>query len=167
MADLQHDNLTSSGVHEPKHITSGIQSDSGKVITNDSTTAGQSEYRVLTSTDITEQDYYVTLFEPDSSVAESQFIVVPATGVVTEIRSVISDPLVTADNIYTFTVDGNATIPATLTVTQAASAGGDVDLITVTSGGSIPVGGVIEIANNGGNSDTAVHTHFVITIRKA
>lgn len=166
MADLQHTALTSSGVHEPKHITSGIPTDSGKIITNDGTTPGVSEYRAITSSDVSEQDYYVTLFEPDSSVAESQFIVVPAVGVVTKITAVISDPLVTADNIYTFTVDGNATVPATLTVPFTASAGGDVVSATITSGGTVPTDGVIEIANNGGNSDAAVHTHWVITIRK-
>ncbi len=167
MADLQHTALVSAEVHEPKHITGGGTAQSGQVITNSGSVAATSEYRSLISTEVSEFDYYLVVIEPDSSLTEDTFVVVPTAGILTEVQTVISDALVTGDNIYTFTVDGNATTPPTMTVTQSGSNSGDVDNVTISSGGELPVGGVIQIANNGGNSDAAVRTYFTLTIRRA
>lgn len=52
MANLEHDSLGSSQVHEPKHITSAGTGDSGKVITPSGTTAGTSELRTLLLSEI-------------------------------------------------------------------------------------------------------------------
>lgn len=167
MADLQHTALTSAQVHEPKHITSNGVGTSGQVITNSSTTAAQSEYRRLKSSDLVEFDIYLNALDQDSSQAEDTYLVSPFAGVVTDVRSVISDALVTADNVYTITVDGNATTPSTLTVAQSGSAPGDVDHVAITSGGEVIEGGIIRLANNGGNSDANVRTWFTVTVRRA
>lgn len=52
MADIQHVELPDSLLHEPKHIKIATTSDSGKVITPSSTTAGVSELRYLDVGDI-------------------------------------------------------------------------------------------------------------------
>ena len=130
MADLQHDALTSADVHEPKNITINGVGASGKVITNSSSTPNISEYRKLALADIDTVDVYVTGNERDSTIAEQTYFVAPVSGTLIEVSAVISDPLVTADNIYTVDVAGVAPTPSTLTVTQAGSAQGDVTSIT-------------------------------------
>lgn len=52
MADIDHTGLTSSQVHEPKHITDATTSDNGKVITPSSSTDGESSLESLEGTDI-------------------------------------------------------------------------------------------------------------------
>lgn len=52
MADIQHTDITSSGCHEPKHISTSLTSQSGMVITPSSTTAGTSALRRLTAQDL-------------------------------------------------------------------------------------------------------------------
>lgn len=50
MADLDHTNLNTSQVHEPKHISATTSSDAGKVITPSS--SGESELRNLTPDEV-------------------------------------------------------------------------------------------------------------------
>jgi hypothetical protein len=52
MAAIQHINMTSAQVHEPKHISTSLTSQSGMVITPSSSTAGTSELRRLTAQDL-------------------------------------------------------------------------------------------------------------------
>ena len=52
MADLEHTTLTTIQVHEPKHLTGALTTDTGKVITSSSSVNGQSEYRKLSVEDL-------------------------------------------------------------------------------------------------------------------
>ena len=166
MADLEHDTLTTSEVHEPKHITGNGTSSSGKVITNSGSVAGQSEYRSLTSGDITEVDVYIGGFERDSTIAEDTFFICPVNGELEDISAIISDPLATGDNVYTIDINGTAPTPSTLTVVQAGSASGDITTVTLTASGSVTAGIPIKLSNNGGNSDAAVGTWFQLRFRR-
>ena len=167
MADLQHTALTSTQVHEPKHITANGTAQSGQVITNSSSTAATSEYRKLDMAEVTGVQEFITHIHPDSTSTETHYLVSPIVGTLLEVRTVIDAALTGADNVYTVAVDGVNVTPATLTITQAASAAGDVDTLTVTAGGTLTAGSTIEITGNGGNTAAAASTYFVLTIQRA
>ena len=166
MADLQHDVLTTAQVHEPKHITGGSTGDSGKVITNSASVAGQSEYRLLKSSDISETDVFITGYERDSTLAEETFFICPVNGTIETISLVISDALVTADNIYTIDIAGLAPTPLTLTAIQAGSAKGDIFTVTMITGTAVNSGDVIKLTSSGGNTDAAVGIWFQLEFRR-
>ena len=167
MADLEHDVLTTSEVHEPKHITGNGTAASGKVITNSSTVAGTSEYRSLKSGDITEVDVYIGGYERDSTIAEDTLFIIPVNGTLVNVSAVISDALVTGDNVYTIDINGTAPTPSTLTVVQAGSATGDIATVTLTANNGVTAGTAVKLSNNGGNSDAAVGTWFQLRFRRA
>jgi hypothetical protein len=167
MADVQHTNFTHATVHEPKHISIGGTGDTGKVITNSSSTAGQSEYRRLNAqSDLDGVEVVVSLREIDASVAKTLFFPAPINGVLTQITAVIDNPLVTADNIYTILVNGGATTPATMTIPFTGSAVGDVITVNISAGGGISIGQNVSLANNGGNSDATVDITFALTFER-
>lgn len=62
MAGADHRYLSTSEVHEPKHISSSSTTDTGKVITPSSITGGTSELRKLTPQDISHSDKTKNVF---------------------------------------------------------------------------------------------------------
>ncbi len=82
MADLQHTDLTTLQVHEPKHITGGVTTDTGKVITSSSSVNGESEFRQLAVADI------------DTTGSN----IVPAYGSMTVVNNTNSIPVIAATN---------------------------------------------------------------------
>lgn len=166
MANIQHSALTSSSVHEPKHITDNGQGASGRVITNSSTTANVSEYRRLNLSDIDQVDEIITFTHPDATSTETHYIVSPIQGIITSVFAVIDNPVVGADLVYTLQSGGSNITPALLTFELASSAIGDVRSNVITSNNTLLAGSTIEITGNGGNTDPNVSTSFSFTIRR-
>lgn len=167
MANAEHTDLTSASVHEPKHITNNGTGASGQVITNSSTVNATSEYRSLVLGDLNEVEEFITFTHPDGTSTETHFLVSPVAGTLRSVRAIIDNPVVTADLVYTFAVNGTNLTPATMTFTLAGTAQGESQELVFSSGNTLAAGDSIEIDGNGGNTDATVSTYFVFTIRRA
>ena len=66
MATVAHVDIEDADCHEPKHITSATTADSGKVITASSSSNGESQFRLLTTSDISG---FPTVFNPSFASA--------------------------------------------------------------------------------------------------
>jgi hypothetical protein len=72
-------------------------------------------------------DYFLTSKITDISTAGSTFVPVPDDGRIIKIFTSIKNAITTADAELSFEIGGTAVTGGDITVTQAASAAGDVD----------------------------------------
>lgn len=90
------------------------------------------------------------------------FVVVPFSGTIEAIYSVIDDVLTTADETLSFAVSGGTTM-GDIVITQDGSAAGDVDSLIPTANNTVVAGDTIDVTTDGAN-ETAT-TVSRITIR--
>lgn len=154
MANLEHSTLTTSQVHEPKHISAAATSDAGKVITPSSTTAGISELRNLTETEITSKKTYLRATITDISTASSVYIPASFAGTIDKIYTVLQGAITGADSVITATIGGVAVTDSSITVAQSGSAAGDLDSSTPSAAKTFSEGQVIRIITDGGSTNT-------------
>lgn len=148
----EHVDIESANAHEPKHITTSGTADAGKVITPSDTSAGTSELRLLTESEISEKTEYLTLWFDDLSTATTRYVVAPFAGTLTQVYSVIQAAITGADCTLTVSIDGVNVNPATITITQSGSAAGDVDSVSPTTINTFSAGDKIEVATDGGDT---------------
>lgn len=79
-------------------------------------------------------------------------IVSPSKGRITKLRSVIDGVLTTGDATITAAINGAAVTNGVITITQAGSAAGDVDVATPTALNEVNVGDVISLTVGGTNA---------------
>ncbi len=166
MPNIEHTALQSNEVHEPKHISLNGTGATGQVITNSSTVNGTSEYRKLQMSDLSSVEEFLTFMLPDSTSTVNNYLVLPVTSTVLSVTAIIDNPVVGADLVYSFKVNGVATTPATMTFPLAGSAQGDAQTLSFTADNSGVINQSFEIQGNGGNTDATVSTYFVVTIRR-
>ena len=94
---------------------------------------------------------------------ETKNIVSPVAGDIAKIYSVIDGALTTGDASLTAAIGGVAVTNGAITVTQAGSAAGDVDVATPTAAKTVGVGDVISITV-GGTNDAAVLGQVMVLI---
>jgi len=99
----------------------------------------------------------------DIATAATHRIVAPVSGTITAIRSVIASALATGDATITARINSVPVTGGVITVTQAASAAGDVDVATPTAANIVAVGDVIELVVGGANT-AAVEAMVTMTI---
>lgn len=157
-----HSTIESADCHEPKHITTAGTADAGKVITPSDSTAGTSELRLLTESEISEKTEYLTLWFDDLSTATTRYVVAPFDGTLTGVYSVLQAATTGADTTLTVSIDGVNVNPATITITQSGSAAGDVDSVSPTTLNTFSLGDKIEVATDGG--DTAGAAAYITLI---
>jgi hypothetical protein len=168
MADIQHTDLLSASVHEPKHITDGGTGDSGKVITNSSTVSGESEYRTLVASEIGNKLLAVTARLEDVSTAlNSGWVCSPVGGTVLSVHSVIDGAITVADVTFTFKVNGLAmTLDSAHVIEFSGSAAGDTETSNVTAGGSVAAGQAIQVETDGASTG-AINAQVTIYIEES
>lgn len=88
--------------------------------------------------------------------------VAPRAGTLTSIRSVISGALATGNATLTATIDGVSVTNGALTITQAGSAAGDVDVATPSAANTFTAGQVIALTVGGTNSDANATAEVVL-----
>ena len=98
----------------------------------------------------------------DLSTADELYLVVPQRGKLKNIKSIIQNAITVADAVLTVKVNGTSV--GTITVTQAASAAGDVDDLDLDT--EVLPGDTIEIETDGG-STTATKTGIVVAIDRS
>lgn len=167
MPDVQHSSFQHADAHEPRHITLNGTGQSGQVITNDSATAGISEYRRLKQSDLVEVDHRVLIREFNSTTIQTHFIPVDFSGTILRWIAVIDNPLVTAGNTYELRIDGIQVTGTPITFAIAGSPG-DQQSATASGANTFNSGNNIEVVGTTiGNSDATVDTTFHITYRLA
>jgi hypothetical protein len=160
---IQHVTLTSSNVHEPKHITNAGTADTGKVITPSGSSPGISELRRLRASEIDNERERLVAVIDDISTAGNTYLVAPFSGTITRVQLVIDGALTVAD--AEVTVNVGATTVATITVEFDGSAAGDVYTQSVSSSNSVNDNQAIRI-NTDGASDGTVKATVVLTFTR-
>jgi len=87
----------------------------------------------------------------DVSNSETVWVVVPVTGTITRVDTVLEGAITVADATVTVTTAASAAI-ASLVITQAGSAAGDVDSDTVLTNDSVTAGDALKVSTDGGSS---------------
>lgn len=161
----EHNTLTGSSLHEPKGIDSAGTVDAGKVLTPSSSTAGEGELRNLTESEISDKTEYFTTTFVDVSTAGSVYIPMNFGGTVTAVRSVLHGAIATADVDLTCGVNGVAMTNGVITIAQAGSAAGDVDLASPTANNTFTAGQYLNITSDGASTNT-VNATLMFTVTR-
>lgn len=149
----EHNALTGTSLHEPKNIAGAATSDTGKVITPSSSSAGTSELRQLVESEISNKTEYFSVTFVDISTAGSIYAVIPFSGTLTKVWTAIDGAITGGDAEFTISIDGTTVSPGTLTIANSGSAAGDIDSVTPTSSNTASEGSLLKIESNGGSTN--------------
>ena len=109
---------------------------------------------VVSSTAAELDEYAVYTCIVDISTAQSDWIVAPHAGAITDIWTVIDGAIGTADADITLELAGTLVTGSTVTVATASSAAGDVDTATATAANTVAAGDAIEVITDGASTNT-------------
>lgn len=158
---ILHTALTSTQVHEPKHISIATTADTGKVITPSASTSGESVLRKLTEDDIDNRITEISARIDDISTAGNVYVVSPFTGTITRMQLVLFDAIATADAEVTIRV--GVTDVASILVEYDGSAAGDTYTVSPTVDNEVTDNQAIRIRTDGA-SDNSVGATVLLTI---
>ena len=159
MANVQHKNLTTTELHEPKSADSAAANT--VYVFNGS---GSGTAQKITPTQIATSVKNVNLhtlnydFE-DISTAASKWLVVPFAGDVQKIWSVLHGAISSVNCGFTFEIGGTAITNSAITIAYSGSAAGVVDFSSPTGANTFTAGLPIEIISNGASTN-AVNATF-------
>lgn len=111
------------------------------------------------------RDYMLNCQIADISAAGQAYVAVPAKGKVVEIQTVIHNAITVGDATLTAKINGTAITGGVVTVTQAASAAGDVDSAVPSALNDVQAGDALELETDAG-STTACPCDVTFVIRK-
>jgi len=92
----------------------------------------------------------------DVSTSSTVYIASPIAGTIEKIYTVIDGAIATADAVLTASIGAAAITGGVVTIANAGSAAGDVDVATPTAANVVAVGDQINIATNGASTNTVV-----------
>lgn len=99
----------------------------------------------------------------DISTASTAYVVAPFAGTITKIYTIIDGTTATADAVLTAKIGAAAITNGVVTIANGSGAG-DVDSATPTAANTVAVGDNINIATDGGSTNTVkAQIYFVIT----
>ena len=131
---------------------------------HDGTTKGLKLAGTLVSVSAAEMSQRALTYQVTLGTADDQHIVIPYTGNVTAIYSVIDRALTTADETLTFKDNGGTGLTGgVITVTQSGSADGDIDSVTPTANNSFTAGEKLTVSI-GGENGTAAICHITVLV---
>ncbi len=155
MANLEHDNLSTSQVHEPKHITSAAVGDHGKVITPSSSATGTSVLTQLSEDEITAVIDYLTVRIPDISTADSVWIAAPKAGTIISWSTTLQDVITGSDENLHLEIGGVNVTDSDITIAVSGSAAGVVDTASPTANNAVSANQAIEVITSGNSTGPA------------
>ena len=97
---------------------------------------------------------YLKSYLKDVSTAGSAFTVSPVAGNIIKIYTVIDGALAAANAGITFEINGTLITGSAITLTQAGSAAGDIDISTPTGHNTLAVGDALEVITDGLSTNT-------------
>lgn len=110
-------------------------------------------------------DYFLTITIPLLADIQTRYIVVPDTGTIVKVSTVLAKAIGTADEDITLKT-ARGTVTPVLTITQSGSAAGTVDTILPLTNNYVIEGETIEIENDGASSGTLTACTVTLTIRR-
>jgi hypothetical protein len=110
-------------------------------------------------------EFYLMTQLATLSTSSSAFVAAPAAGLVTELRTVITNAITSADATVTAEIEDVAITGISITVTQSGSAAGDVDSDTATAANTLAANDALEVVTNG-NSSTACVTPATFSVQR-
>lgn len=155
MTDTDHNVLTGSQIHEPKGTDSAS---ADQVFRADG--GGSGDFRKVTKDMIDEtvvfglNKIYLTVTIDDISTAQSDWVVSPVAGLITNIWSIIDGAIATADADLTFELGGTLVTGSEITVATSGSAAGTVDTSAPTAANAVTAGLGIECITDGASTNT-------------
>ena len=152
MPTTVHSTMTGTDLHEPKGVASAADE---TVYVADN--AGSGAWK--------KPEYALHCAMDDLSTAHSHFLVIPFSGDITKIYTVLIDPITGADAGFTFEIGGVPITGSAITITQVGSAAGDVDSSTPTALNTVAGGQTVEIISDGAPTGGGAECNitFVIT----
>ena len=138
MANVEHSALTGSDLHEPKALAGQT---AGKVYVSNGSNSGAWTAR---------QDL-ITVHIHDISTATDIYVPIINAGTVSKLQTVTSAAIAGSDLIIT-AYNSSSVSMGNLTVTQAGSAAGNVDVLSPSSNNIVTAGSYIRINGDGGPS---------------
>jgi|TARA_Y100000296_G_scaffold80058_1_gene104899 hypothetical protein len=159
MANVQHKDLTTTELHEPKDADSAA---ANTVYVFDGAGSGTAQKiaPAQLGSSVNNVNIHTLNYDfEDISTAASKWVVCPFAGDIQKIWSVLHGPIITADCVFTFEIGGTIVTNGTVTITQSGSAAGDVDSATPTGAKTVTAGQAIEIISSGA-SGNAVNATF-------
>jgi len=159
MANVQHKNLTTTELHEPKSADSAA-ANTVYVFNGSGSGTAQKIAPSQIATSVNNVNIHTLNYDfEDISTAASKWLVVPFAGDVQKIWSVLHTVITGANCGFTFEIGGTAITNSAITLTQSGSAVGDVDSSTPTGAKTFTAGQPIEIISDGASTG-AVNVTF-------
>lgn len=138
----EHNTLTGSNLHEPKGAATATL---GQVYVSNGAGSG-----VWTDA-ITLNEAKLTTVFADVSTAETIYLAIPYAGIVTKVVTVLEGALATANDTITVK-DSTGLSMGTLTITEAGSAAGDVDVLLPVANNVVGDNDFITIESDGAST---------------
>jgi hypothetical protein len=110
--------------------------------------------------------YMLPMDIADGSADAVYYLVCPHAGVIAKIWSVIDGAVLTADITITAAIGATPVTNGVVTITQAGSAAGDVDVATPTAARAVTAGQAIKLTVAGGGAAGAPRIHVVVVIER-
>lgn len=150
----EHSTLTGANLHENKGVASATDN------TVASATSGATVWRkvnanMLDTTSIfgTNKEY-LQVELTDVSTTSVAYVVVPFTGTLTQVYSVLHSSITVADSIVSVLNNAGASA-GTFTVSYSGSAAGDIDSLTPVANNTFTAGQRLAISTDGGSTTAA------------
>ena len=154
MANVQHNALTGSELHEPKgvdsasvdtvYVTDGAGSGAHQKIETD---------QIDTASIFGINTYYTTVVLSDVSSASSVLAPIQDASLLESISTILGGALSGSDASISFTRNGSDSLGSAITVTAGGSAEGDQDSFTPSQNADISANGYIKITSDGGSTN--------------
>ena len=164
MANVQHNAMTGSDLHEPKGV--GAASANTLYVANGS---GSGTWQKVSTTELgtsikSVNKIILNLCIDDISTAASYFVVCPIAGDIEKIWSVIDQAIATTDTTLTAEIAGTAVTNGAITIAHSGSAAGTVDSATPSGQKTLTAGQPIEIVCGGQTNTSNARAHISIVV---
>lgn len=159
MANVQHNALTGSALHETK----GADAASANTV-HKADGAGGTSWSKITEDNIDTSDIkninkiYLNYEIADINTAASYYVVAPLGGTISKIWTVLHGATSSADTTIKLQLNNVDVTNSTVTIAQSGSAAGDVDSATPSGANTVAQGGAIEIVCGGEGASTVAVT---------
>lgn len=119
----------------------------------------------VTATAAELNETFLTVTMADISTASSVWVVSPHAGTVSKIYTTIEGAIITVDAVLDPQIAGTSITDGGITIAFTGSAAGTVDSSTPSAANVVTAGQAIEIATNGGSTNTVIATITLVITR--
>jgi len=156
MANVNHSTLTDPYLHEPKGVASASSGD--VYVANGSGSGAWTAKEQLIELSL---EGYLE----DVSAVETAYVPIPFAGTVSKVLTVLEGSISSTDSTVTVKNSAGASM-GTLTIANAGSAAGDVDILLPSSNNTVTADSFITVESDGASTNTA-KLRFVVVLDRS